>query len=405
MRILTRYLLRSHIGPFLFALVTLTAILFVNAVARRFEDLAGKGLPAGVIGEVFLLSLPHILALTLPMAVLVAVLYAFAQLAADNEITALKAGGVNLVRMIVPLLFVAFLFALFMVWFNDRVLPDANNKLKGLMADVAAKTPTLTLTEQVINPISTRDYRAQYWLRPGRIDDVSRRMYDIVIYDLSGPRQARTVYADSGYMALNPTRTDLLLTLYDGVIYETDEAQPAELQRVEFTEQRIEMKGIGTELTRSEHDYRSDREMSVAMLQAVVDTARAELATVLEEGRDLGVQAVERVLAGPAWVPVPGSVAAPSAARYDLVGRERVSESADEWAYRTALDAQRIANNARMLEDRINAYQVEIHKKFAIPFACIIFVLLGAPLAVRFPRGGVGMVIAASLGIFGIYYM
>ncbi|MGH7463150.1 MAG: LptF/LptG family permease, partial [Longimicrobiales bacterium] len=50
-------------------------------------------------------------------------------------------------------------------------------------------------------------------------------------------------------------------------------------------------------------------------------------------------------------------------------------------------------------------YQVEYHKKFAIPFACIVFVIVGAPLAVRFPRGGVGMVIAVSLLIFGIYYI
>jgi lipopolysaccharide export system permease protein len=56
-------------------------------------------------------------------------------------------------------------------------------------------------------------------------------------------------------------------------------------------------------------------------------------------------------------------------------------------------------------QDRMNQYLVELHKKFAIPFACIIFVLIGAPLAVRFPRGGVGMVIAASLTIFGIYYV
>ena len=77
----------------------------------------------------------------------------------------------------------------------------------------------------------------------------------------------------------------------------------------------------------------------------------------------------------------------------------------DEVAYRAYLDAQRLANSAKTLGDEINSYQVEIHKKYAIPFACIIFVLLGAPLAVRFPRGGVGMVIAASLTIFAIYYM
>jgi lipopolysaccharide export system permease protein len=403
MRILTRYLLRSHVGPFVFALATLTGILFVNTIARRFENLAGKGLPASVILEVFALSLPHILALTLPMAVLVSVLYAFSQLAGENEITALKASGTNLIRMIMPLLFTSFLFALFMVWFNDRVLPDANSRLKALTADIGAKTPTLMFREQVVSRIQTGDYQLKYWIRPGRIDDETRMMYDIVIYDLSNARQARTVYADSGRMTLNPAQTDLMLTLWDGVSHESDQMQPAQLQRVTFTEHRIEMKGVGTELRRSATDYRSDREMSVAMLRGVVDTARAELAVVRAEGRRLSAEAVERLLAGPA---APRAIGDPPSLgrRYDIPDTRGLGGS-DEVGYRTALDAQRIANNAKTLEDRINQYQVEVHKKFAIPFACIIFVLIGAPLAVRFPRGGVGMVIAASLAIFGIYYM
>jgi lipopolysaccharide export system permease protein len=403
MRILTRYLLRSHIGPFIFALAALTGILFVNTIARRFENLAGKGLPGSVFVEVFALSLPHIVALTLPMAILVAVLYAFSQLAGDNEITALKASGANLIRMIMPLVFVAFLFAGFMLWFNDRVLPDSNSRLKALTADIGIKTPTLALTEQVINRIQTGNYQLKYWIKPGRIDDETRMMYDLVIYDLSNPSTARTVYADSGYMVLNPTETDMLLTLYDGVIHESDQSQPADLQRVEFREQHVEMKGVGTELRRSASEYRSDREMSVAMLQGVVDTARMELTSVRANARQINSNILERLLAGPAGAHLSvGS--APSSGHYDPID-QRVGLSADELAYRAALDARRIANNARTLEDRKNQYQVEIHKKFAIPFACIIFVLIGAPLAVRFPRGGVGMVIAASLTIFGIYYV
>lgn len=402
MRILTRYLFRSHVGPFLFALATLTGILFVNTIARRFEDLAGKGLEMSVILEVFALSLPHILALTLPMAVLVSVLYAFSQLAGENEITALKASGTNLIRMIMPLVFVSFLFALGMVWFNDRVLPDANSRLKSLTADIGAKTPTLMFTEQVVSQIQTGDYQLKYWIRPGRIDDETRMMYDMVIYDLSNSRQARTVYADSGRMMLNPAETDLMLTLYDGVVHESSQAEPAQLQRTIFQQQRIEMKGVGTELRRSASEYRSDREMSVAMLQGVVDQARAELTTIRDEGRRISVDALDRLLAGPAAGPrLRGEP--PSAGRYDVFGGQETVGS-DELAYRTALEARRIASNAQTAQDRINQYQVEIHKKFAIPFACIIFVLIGAPLAVRFPRGGVGMVIASSLAIFGIYY-
>ncbi|MBR9991360.1 MAG: LptF/LptG family permease [Gemmatimonadetes bacterium] len=402
MRILTRYLLRSHIGPFVFALATLTGILFVNTIARRFENLAGKGLESSVVLEVFMLSLPHILALTLPMAVLVAVLYAFSQLAGDYEITALKANGTNLVRMIMPLVFAAFLFALFMVWFNDRVLPDANSRLKALTADIGAMTPTLMLREQVVSRIQTGNYQLKYWIRPGRIDNETRMMYDIVIYDLSNARHARTVYADSGRMTLNPAQTDMMLTLYDGETHESEQAQPAQLQRTAFHEHRIEMKGVGTELRRSATEFRSDREMSVAMLRGVVDTARTELAVVRADGRRLSAEMLETMLAGPAAerrISDP-----PSAGRFSDVGARGIPDS-DQVAYRAALDARRIANNEKTLQDRINQYQVEVHKKFAIPFACIIFVLIGAPLAVRFPRGGVGMVIAASLTIFGIYYM
>src|SRR4051812_17947015 len=115
MRILTRYLIRVHLAPFFFSLIALTSLLFVNVIARRFPDLAGKGLSTHVILEVCWLSFPHILALTLPMAVLVAVLYAFSALAADNEITALKASGVNLRRLLIPLLGASTVLAGFML--------------------------------------------------------------------------------------------------------------------------------------------------------------------------------------------------------------------------------------------------------------------------------------------------
>src|SRR5258706_1234601 len=103
-RILSRYILRQHIPPLLYALAALTFAMLVNQVAKQFGNFVGKGLPWGVIFEVFVLSLPFIIAMTLPMAVLVAVLYTFSQLAAENEITAMKAGGVSFARLVLPVL-------------------------------------------------------------------------------------------------------------------------------------------------------------------------------------------------------------------------------------------------------------------------------------------------------------
>jgi lipopolysaccharide export system permease protein len=408
MRILTRYLLKAHLGPFLFALFALSGIMFVQTIARRMQDLAGKGLPASVVLEVMYLSLPHIVALTLPMAVLVAVLYAFAELASENEITALKASGVHLGRLVAPLVVAGFFFAGFMLWFNDRVLPETNHRLKNLVVDVAAKSPTLELTPHVINPIRMADFRAKYWLRAERIENQSGRLWDVVIFDLSNPRKARTVYADSGVMAMNPQQTDMMLTLHSGYVHEVDEYQQAELQRVLFEEQRIEFKGVGTQLRRTQDDYRSDREMSLSMLGAVIDSSRAELAVLRAEAREIHDRAIAGVLAGPAAEAATGaspSAGVPEGFERRAFARPSISFGNDPLAYQAALDAQRLANNQQTIQDRINQFQVEYHKKYAIPFACIIFVLIGAPLAVRFPRGGVGMVIAASFTIFGIYYM
>lgn len=379
MRILTRYLLRAHIAPFLFALFALTSLLFVNTVARRFPDMAGKGLPASVIFEVMAFSLPHIIALTLPMAVLVAVLYAFSQLAADNEITALKASGVSLVRLQLSLVVAGAALGLAMLYFNDRILPETNHQLKVLLMDIHRKSPTLQLKEQVINDIQTSNMRNRYYLQAATIDARSNRLRDVVIYDLSEPGRERTVFADSGRMAFNREQTDLFLTLYDGSVHEVRASEPANFQRVFFDQQLLKVEGIGNVLERTaEDEYRSDREMSLAMLAEQVDSSRANLARLRAEARQHGLTAVKRAVSAGALEPV---------------------------LMQTASEIRMLAARANGEQRRMNEYKVEYHKKFAIPFACIVFVLIGAPLAVRFPRGGPGMVIAISLMIFGIYYM
>ena len=380
MRILTRYILRAHLAPFLFALITLTSLLFVNNVARRFPDMAGKGLPMAVILEVMGLSLPHIVALTLPMAVLVAVLYAFSQLTADNEVTALKASGVNLLRLQVSLVIAAAVLGGFMLYFNDRILPETNHQLKVLLMDVNRKSPTLQLKEQVINDIQTSDMQTRYFLQAAQIDVRTNRMRDVVIYDLSRPGNDRTIYADSGRMAFNQEQTNLFLTLYDGSIQELKQAEPQSYQRVFFKEQMLEVEGIGNVLERTMQDsYRSDREMSLAMLRAAVDSSRVELGRIQKEAQAYTEKAVKEALTP--------------------------SGSLEGQTIQTASELRMLAARATSEQRRINEFQVEYHKKFAIPFACIVFVLIGAPLAIRFPRGGPGMVIAISLMIFGIYYM
>ncbi len=415
MRILTRYLIRAHLGPFFFSLSVLTGLLVINTVARRFEDLAGKGLPLSVIAEVFLLSIPYTLALTFPMSVLVAVLYAFSQLTADNEITALKASGVSLIRLLAPLIIGSVLLAGGMVWFNDRVLPEANHRLKNLLIDIGRKSPTLELREQVVNEIRAGDRRSSYYLQAADIEPITNRLYDVVIYDLSDNGRDRTIYADSGRMAFNATRTDLFLTLYDGWVHERDLREPHRFTRMFYDQQVIRMAGVGNVLQRdSANAYRGDREMSVGMLRNEITKRRRELAVLSEQAQAYVVRATANALRGPGELEDPAEGddevvglldLPPSAGGISLDSRFDSPDDPDMMTQNLARELESLLTRADAVQKGINRYEVELHKKFAIPFACIVFVLIGAPLAVRFPGGGVGMVIAFSLVIFSIYWM
>lgn len=411
MRILTRYLVRAHVGPFLFALSALTGLLFLNAVAQRLEDLAGKGLGWDVISEFLVLSLPHTVALTLPMAVLVAVLYAFSELTAANEITAMKAGGIRPQRIVVPLLVWGAVMAGVMFYFNNAVLPEANHQLKNLILDINRKSPTFSLREQVVNQIRAGPARQSYYLTAARIDDDTNELSGVAIYDATNPLHTRTTYAERGTMAFNEARTDLYLTLFDGVVLEAQDDQPGGFQQVYFDRQVLPLREIGNELERrTGASDRSDREMSVAMLGDRVAQYEADLAELREESREQTVTAVRAALGlstaedsaqsalersygvGPARRALESGGVAPAAG-----GRDEITMGA-------SMTTRTNVSRVEVLEQQIDRLRVEIHKKYTLAVACIVFVLLGAPLAVRFPRGGLGLVIAASSGIFAVYW-
>jgi lipopolysaccharide export system permease protein len=470
-RILTRYLLREHLGPFLFALGALTGLMVLNQVARQFGNLIGKGLPWSVIGEVFALSLPFILAMTIPMAVLVAVLHAFTRLGADSEIVALKASGVHLGRFVLPVVGAAALLAALTFLFVDQVLPRSNHLLKTLLVDIARKKPTFELREQAVNEV----VQGQLFLRAGRIDQAADRMRDVVIYDLGRPERRRTIYADSGYVRYNTERTDLFLTLFDGYVHDYNHAEAGTFRRVFFGTDLVRVRGVSNTLQRTEEDsFRGDREMSICEMTAVVADDRRALSGIARERRSIvendlltlvGVtplpadtapaprrsaltdaycrmaarvatwflpRAVEaqqrpwrereggprrrRTAAPDRAAPAPGAGtvspapsgrAAPAAGATAAAATARppVRRAADPAGEQLRAQFALLDSRQRSTLQHAASFQVEIHKKFAIALSCLVFVVIGAPVALRFPRGGVGLVIGASVVIFGIYYI
>jgi lipopolysaccharide export system permease protein len=410
MKILTRYVIRAHLGPFLFAFTAVTGLLFLNAIAQRMESLAGRGLGVDVIGEFMLYSVPHIVALTFPMAVLVAVLYTFSDLTGRNEVMAMAAGGFHPRRLLAPLLVAGLMLTGLMFWFNAHVLPNSNHRLSTLLADIGSTNPTLELREGIVNEVSTGDGR-RFFLEARRIDATTNRLEDVIITDLSRFGENRHIVATTGEMAFTPDRSDLYVTLHDGVALEITDDRPGALGRMDFTTQILPMRGVGTELERRvSAGSRGDREMTIPQLEQAVERQLAQMHELSVEAHRVSRNMVRATLGLPPH-PDDGAEMMADDAESPSGGAmssalEFATEGLDAGGLESVTSVHRI-NEARMRIHRANVYRyrVEIHKKYAIAFACLIFVLFGAPFAIRFPSGGVGMVIATSVGIFFVYWM
>jgi lipopolysaccharide export system permease protein len=311
LRLLSRYILRQLALPFLFGLLALTGIMLLNVIGRKFGALVGKGLAWSVIGEVFLLSVPFILAMTLPLAVLVATLYTFSQLTSDNEITAMRAGGVSTVGLLRPVLLFAAVMSLTTFLFVDQVLPRSNVRLRNLYFDIGRKKPTFSLTEQVVNKIPSSEFH----LRASRIDPGSGRLLSVSIYDVGLADRRRVIYADSGVMGYGPGGKDLVLRLWKGAIQEVNAKDPAAFEHTAFEVQDIRVGNVFDQLERSDAQLeRGDREMNTCELLGVVDSARWESrdATIQRNRMTRDDLRLLLGLAPPAATPRPAAFGAPS---------------------------------------------------------------------------------------------
>jgi lipopolysaccharide export system permease protein len=466
MRLLSRYVLRQLTAPFVFAVAALTSIMLLNQIAKRFGALVGKGLPWTLIGEVFLLSLPFIVAMTLPMAVLLAVLYAFTNLASGNEITAMRASGISIGQLLRPVFLAALLLTVADFVFVDQGLPAANLRLKALLFDIGRKRPTVQFREQALNDVPP----SNLFLRAGRIEPRDGRLRDVTIFDMSGQQGRQVIYADSGRMGFEANQNDLYLTLYDGSIMQFKGTDPGLMQLTYFTVNTMRVRSVGNTLTRTEGDVpKSDREMTTCeMLDTVYDTTagmqslrliraervEADLRSLLELPpapppapdstrstgapwcgwfRALGHRFLPETAEAqdPAQRPAPRDPRAPRGQlpqgreerlrrKFDAVRQDSLAgapviappasggpenEATRSVTLSSWVDVANTAEGIRSARRTADGFLVEVHKKYAISVACLVFVLVGIPLALRFPRGGMGLVLGGGLGIFALYYI
>ena len=189
---------------------------------KFIDQLVGKGLSAWVIIELVGLNLAWMLVLAVPMSVLVAVLMAFGDLSSKNEITAMKASGSSLYRMMAPVLLAGICVGGLLVWFNNVVLPESNHRLKVLTGDVRRKRPTLAL----IDGVFSQEIQG-YSILVRKVSQKSNDLQGITIYDFTNPAVNVTVTAERGRISFSPDFRKLIMDLEQGEIHQLDLAEEA----------------------------------------------------------------------------------------------------------------------------------------------------------------------------------
>jgi lipopolysaccharide export system permease protein len=376
--------LQESILPFFLGFGLITFIFYMDFLFDLLNLLLAKGVPGLVVLELFLLALGWIVVLAVPCGVLMASLMTFGRMAQDNEVTAMRSLGANVARIMRAPVIGALLLSGVMVLFSNFVLPETNHRFAGLMNAINRKRPTARIEPGIF--INAFD---NYSLLIKQVNDKTGELFDVTIYDYSSGAVPTTILAQRGHMEYINEGRILKLELWDGEIHVVPgTAADGKYRRGSFLNHTLLLENPGAVMERSTRTGRSDREMNVAMMReeiAKLDEQRQRRLEALEAKARAGGYAsyadyAERVdpPRGIAWV---------TAAVGRLLGREAPPDTArvDPGVTRTlSVDRSELEG----LNRRIDAYRVEIQKKFSIPFACVVFVLLGAPLGVRTRLGG-----------------
>ena len=140
MKQIDRLVIKELIGPWVFGVAMFSTLLMAATYLNRIADYIVHGLPVGLVIKITLLLLPAMLVNSFAMSVLLASLLAFGRLSSDSEITALRAAGASLIRIVQPVMAFSFVVALATFLFNDQVVPPAAKMSQQLVNDIANKT-------------------------------------------------------------------------------------------------------------------------------------------------------------------------------------------------------------------------------------------------------------------------
>ncbi|MBR6212367.1 MAG: LptF/LptG family permease, partial [Bacteroidales bacterium] len=240
MKKLDLYLIKKFLGPFVVVFFIVVFTLSLQFIWQYINELVGKGLSFGVIMEFLGWAACTLLPDEIPLATLLASIMTLGGLGERNELLAMKAAGISLMRVMAPLMILSILITVGAFFAADRLVPHAFNKVYALRSDIVRTRDEIKIPTGIFY-----DGIEGYILRVADSNEETGMMYDLVIYDhTSNTGNSNTTVADSGRIDITPDKQNLIFNLYSGCSYtETNTMNyrdtTLELSRLRFDEQQL----------------------------------------------------------------------------------------------------------------------------------------------------------------------
>ncbi len=415
MKKLDRFILSAFAGPFLAILLVVIFILMMQFLWVYIDELVGKGLGLKIILEFMFWGSCTTLPLCLPLATLLASMMTVGQMAENNELMAIKASGVSLSRVFLPLMAAAFVISVAAFFVSNNLVPKATDKIYTLRYDIGK-----TKNEIKIPPGTFYDGIDGYILRVGSQDRESHMLYDVMVYDHTAKKgNTSLTLADSALMKMSARKDYLTFTLYNGINYNENNVRKyrdttLQLQHIDFERQELIIPLENYSFEQSDSTRYGDQAQAMKISQLV--DARDTLIKQTASAHDRQYSSMRKS----GYFTLSGQL--------DTASRAGVDERTDfsdkefmQWkdlgkqirAYERAKGrAERFINDSRSRENEVHEYyyrlrrvDIEYLKKFAKALACFILFFIGAPLGALIKKGGLGASAIVSALFFVLYWV
>ena len=413
MKKLDRFIIKSFVGPFVAILLVVVFILVMQFLWLYIDELVGKGLSMKVILEFLAWGSATMLPLSLPLATLLASMMTLGTLGENNEILAIKAAGISLQRVLVPLGIICGIISVGAFFVSNDLIPVAYNKIYTLRDDIGKTKDEIKIpTGTFYNGIEG------YILRVNERDDETGMMDGVMVYNHTKNKgNTSLTIADSAVMKMSKDKTYLTFILYDGTNYEETNTKKykdttLQLQKIDFHKQEMVIPLENYAFQKSDSSRFDDqvKSMNLKQLQHGQDSIGALSKAGKEE--DLNSMKRSRTLRYNAQLDTATNSTPQTPFEREDIGQWKSIK--DEIA-----SLERARKNAEELQTALESYSrsryhhnyllrlidIEILKKFALSIACLIFFFIGAPLGAIIRKGGLGVSAIISVLFFVAYWV